>query len=179
MSYSGLTERALAECLKPIAKEVSSYCGYDVDLDLNSNVDKGEIRYDTLHPVGSVGHKPIAITLGAQRLVANIDPNGVIRDEDFVWTVFQAFHEATHAKCVAVEFMRKDVSEDIEAMARDFALETHFPEYKKYVYSNNANEIYADREALRETKSLFDGLAAKDARFASIDIDAVLVSQEQ
>lgn len=180
MSYSGLRQQDLIACLKPVVKEISSYCGYDVSLKLDSDTDEGEIRYDTLHPVGSIGHDPISVTLGAQELVANINSVGVIRDEDFVWTVFQAYHEATHARYLTNEFMRNDgISDDTKIMAEDLAIGICFPEYKDMIYSNDTNEIHADRTALKRTKELFDELATKDARFAAIDIDAVLVSQEQ
>ncbi len=88
-----------------VSKLSSKFGAGNSELYFDDMSDNGFTLHDAFHPVGSIGYKPMLVSVGMCRALVEAD-KGILRDSDFVWCIQQAFHESYHIWQYAVGYRR-------------------------------------------------------------------------
>lgn len=144
----------------------------DINVNLSRFTDTGKTVYDIFNPIGSRAYLPINVVIGTKTLQENMT-DGYVRDKDFIWMMWQAYHELDHVDML-YHYMRKEQTLDVCSLAKYSVYEDYFRDYKNAFYVVNPCELHAEKYAISRLKML-----AEDMHLDIDDICAEKVNSDE
>lgn len=178
MSKSGILYDDLMACVSSASGLVRDQCCVDVNYHIDEFSNQGHTIVDMSHPVGTRDCRGIDVWLGTKRLEDNMSSDGIVRDEDAVWFLFEVFHENAHVWQYACAYPQKDVSLLVKSMAQDCVIGACFPEYRNVCYAFDVTEVFADVYAMRHLRSFLDWKRDRVSAFRDVDLDGIVCAKE-
>ncbi len=161
-----------------LSKNADRYKIGKIKIGFDSGTNNGMTFYDSFHPVGSFGSKPMTVYIGTKSLSSNT-VNNMVSDRDFVWLIQQSYHESMHIWQYGVGYRRFDADPVTKSAARDFVIGSFIPEYSYSSYAFNISELQAEQFSVEQTKRFFGLMSEVDGRFSDIDVDLILCEHER